>query len=166
MASILPYVVVHNRSVQPHQTVLTGSWWRFFFAALLGKLGIKVATERKADYEKGAPVELLAMGAADANQDNVNLLKARQSPGYLLLKDLIADMSERRADKVLIESVAVFDQFAGEKAETQMGAGKKSLAITVRLQPRDKTLTDEEIEAVSAKIVEKVTKATGGVLRG
>ncbi|WP_284165178.1 phenylalanine--tRNA ligase subunit beta [Frigidibacter sp. SD6-1] len=70
------------------------------------------------------------------------------------------------ADKALIERVAVFDQFAGEKAEAQMGPGKKSLAITVRLQPRDKTLTEAEIEAVSAKIVEKVAKATGGTLRG
>ena len=69
------------------------------------------------------------------------------------------------ADKALIEAVRVFDEFSGEKAEAQMGAGRKSLAITVRLQPRDKTLTDEEIEAVSAKIVEKVTKATGGALR-
>ncbi len=70
------------------------------------------------------------------------------------------------ADKVLIDSVKVFDQFTGEKAEAQMGAGKKSIALTVRLQPRDKTLTDAEIEAVSARIVEKVSKATGGVLRG
>ncbi|SDD32368.1 phenylalanyl-tRNA synthetase beta chain [Paracoccus isoporae] len=69
------------------------------------------------------------------------------------------------ADKALIDSVRVFDQFAGEKAEAQMGPGKKSVAITARLQPRDKTLTDAEIEAVSAKIVEKVAKATGGVLR-
>ena len=69
------------------------------------------------------------------------------------------------ADKILIEQVKIFDQFTGEKAEAQMGAGKKSLALTVRLQPRDKTLTDAEIEAVSAKIVEKVTKATGGTLR-
>ena len=69
------------------------------------------------------------------------------------------------ADKALIDSVRVFDQFTGEKAEAQMGAGKKSIAITARLQPRDKTLTDAEIEAVSAKIVEKVAKATGGVLR-
>ena len=69
------------------------------------------------------------------------------------------------ADKVLIEHVKVFDQFHGEKAEAQMGPGKKSLALTVRLQPRDKTLTDAEIEAVSAKIVKKVTKATGGTLR-
>ena len=69
------------------------------------------------------------------------------------------------ADKALIEEVRVFDEFSGEKAEAQMGAGKKSLAITVRLQPRDRTLTEEEISAVSAKIVEKVAKATGGALR-
>jgi phenylalanyl-tRNA synthetase beta chain len=69
------------------------------------------------------------------------------------------------ADKALIESVRVFDQFSGEKAEAQMGAGNKSLAITVRLQPLEKTLTEAEIEAVSGKIVEKVMKATGGVLR-
>jgi len=70
------------------------------------------------------------------------------------------------ADKALIESVRVFDQFTGDKAEAQMGAGKKSLAITVRLQPQARTLTEEEIAAVSAKIIEKVAKATGGSLRG
>jgi len=36
----------------------------------------------------------------------------------------------------------------------------------VRLQPTDKTLKEADIEAVSAKIVEKVSKATGGTLRG
>ncbi len=70
------------------------------------------------------------------------------------------------ADKALIADVSVFDQFTGAKAQTQMGEGKKSIAITVRLQPRDATLTEKEIEAVSAKIVEKVEKATGGHLRG
>ncbi|WP_126974820.1 phenylalanine--tRNA ligase subunit beta [Frigidibacter oleivorans] len=70
------------------------------------------------------------------------------------------------ADKALIDSVRVFDQFAGEKAEAQMGPGKKSLAITVRLQPQAKTLTEEDIAAVSARIVEKVTKAVGATLRG
>ncbi len=66
------------------------------------------------------------------------------------------------ADKALIEDVRVFDEFIGGS----LGEGKKSLAITVRLQPREATLKDKDIEAVSAKIVEKVTKATGGVLRG
>ena len=70
------------------------------------------------------------------------------------------------ADKALIDQVRVFDEFAGPKAEAQMGAGKKSVAITVRLQPTEKTLKEAEIEAVGAKIIEKVTKATGGALRG
>ncbi|MCG3269401.1 phenylalanine--tRNA ligase subunit beta [Yoonia sp. I 8.24] len=66
------------------------------------------------------------------------------------------------ADKALIADVRVFDEFIGGA----LGDGKKSLAVTVRLQPKDKTLKDADIEAVSAKIIEKVTKATGGVLRG
>ncbi|ATG42565.1 phenylalanyl-tRNA synthetase beta chain [Phaeobacter piscinae] len=66
------------------------------------------------------------------------------------------------ADKVLIDDVRVFDEFIGGS----LGEGRKSLAITVRLQPTDKTLTEKDIEAVSAKIVAKVTKATGGTLRG
>ncbi|MEP6017142.1 MAG: phenylalanine--tRNA ligase subunit beta [Paracoccaceae bacterium] len=66
------------------------------------------------------------------------------------------------ADKALIDDVRVFDEFIGGA----LGEDKKSLAITVRLQPKDKTLKDEDIEAVAAKVVEKVTKATGGVLRG
>jgi phenylalanyl-tRNA synthetase beta chain len=66
------------------------------------------------------------------------------------------------ADKQLIENVRVFDQFVGGS----LGEGKKSLAITVRLQPSGETLTDKQIDAVAQKIVEKVAKATGGVLRG
>ena len=66
------------------------------------------------------------------------------------------------ADKALIESVRVFDEFIGGS----LGEGKKSLAIAVRLQPKDKTLKDEDIAAVGAKVIEKVAKATGGVLRG
>ena len=69
------------------------------------------------------------------------------------------------ADKGLIEAVRVFDEFSGAKAEAQIGAGRKSLALAVRLQPKDRTLTEDEIDAVSAKIIEKVGKATGGVLR-
>ncbi|WP_282021663.1 phenylalanine--tRNA ligase subunit beta [Ruegeria faecimaris] len=66
------------------------------------------------------------------------------------------------ADKALIEDVRVFDEFIGGS----LGEGKKSLAITVRLQPTDVTLKEKDIEAVAEKIIAKVSKATGGVLRG
>jgi len=66
------------------------------------------------------------------------------------------------ADKELVADVRVFDVFSGGN----LGDGKKSIAVGVTLQPADKTLTDEEIDAVSARIVERVIEATGGVLRG
>jgi len=65
------------------------------------------------------------------------------------------------AEKKLIADVSVFDVFAGGS----LADGHKSLAINVTLQPTDKTLTEEEIEGVSGKIVAAVEKATGGSLR-
>lgn len=67
------------------------------------------------------------------------------------------------ADKKLISDVRLFDVFRDEKA---LGAGKKSIAIQVTLQPQSQTLTDTEIEAVASKIIAQVGKATGGTLRG
>jgi len=65
------------------------------------------------------------------------------------------------ADRALISNVSVFDVYAGKG----IAAGKKSLAISVRLEPADRTLTDEEIEAVTRRIIANVEKATGGTLR-
>ena len=67
----------------------------------------------------------------------------------------------KMADRALIESVAVFDVYEGKN----LGEGKKSIAIAVRVQPKDKTLTEAEIEALAGKIVAAVTKATAATLR-
>ena len=72
------------------------------------------------------------------------------------------ERAARNAEKTLIKAVTVFDVYAGPGIE----ADKKSLAITVRLEARDRTLTDPEIDAAAAKIVANVAKITGGVLRG
>jgi phenylalanyl-tRNA synthetase beta chain len=64
-------------------------------------------------------------------------------------------------DKKLITSVTVFDVYEGKGIDDD----KKSVAIAVTIQPREKTLTDQEIDAVAAKIVAEVTKKTGGTLR-
>ncbi len=65
------------------------------------------------------------------------------------------------AERQLIVGVDVFDIYEG----TGIDPDKKSVAIAVTLQPTEKTLTDVEIEAVSAKIVGEVSKKTGAVLR-
>jgi phenylalanyl-tRNA synthetase beta chain len=67
----------------------------------------------------------------------------------------------QNVDKKLITDVTVFDVYEGKGID----AGKKSIAIAVTLQPRDKTMTDQEIEAMAGKIVAEVTKRTGGTLR-
>jgi phenylalanyl-tRNA synthetase beta chain len=66
------------------------------------------------------------------------------------------------ADKNLIAAVDVFDLYEGKGIEP----GQKSLAISVTIQPVEKTLTDAEIEAIAGKVVEEVTKKTGATLRG
>jgi phenylalanyl-tRNA synthetase beta chain len=66
------------------------------------------------------------------------------------------------ADRQLVTGASVFDVYQG----TGIPEGKKSVAINVTLQPRDKTLTDSEIEVVMGKIVAEVTKKTGATLRG
>src|SRR3954468_8033428 len=70
--------------------------------------------------------------------------------------------SAQGVDKKLITDVTVFDVYEGKGIDPD----KKSVAIAVTIQPREKTLTDQEIDAVAAKIVAEVTKKTGGVLRG
>ena len=75
--------------------------------------------------------------------------------------------SVQGVDKKLITGVTVFDvyQASGNYEAKGIPADKKSIAIAVTIQPREKTLTDQEIDAVAAKIVAEVTKKTGGVLR-
>jgi phenylalanyl-tRNA synthetase beta chain len=65
----------------------------------------------------------------------------------------------RGADRALIADAQVFDVF-------KLPDGKLSLAVSVTLQPKDKTLTEEEIDFTSKKIIAAVSKATGAVLRG
>ncbi|MGR3485727.1 MAG: phenylalanine--tRNA ligase subunit beta [Paracoccaceae bacterium] len=66
------------------------------------------------------------------------------------------------ADKAVISQVRVFDAFEGGS----LPEGRKSLALTVRLQPREATMTEAEIEAIAAKVVAKVEGASKGKLRG
>ncbi len=66
------------------------------------------------------------------------------------------------AERQLVTEVLVFDIYEGEGVP----AGKKSVAITATLQPRDGTMKDAEIDAAMAKIIGEVVKKTGAVLRG
>jgi phenylalanyl-tRNA synthetase beta chain len=84
---------------------------------------------------------------------------------FIVNRNVKADDLVRAAqavDRKLIAGITVFDVYDGAGIDPD----NKSIAIAVTLQPREKTLTDQEIDAVSAKIVAEVSKRTGGVLRG
>ena len=63
----------------------------------------------------------------------------------------------KQSDKSFIKDVKIFDQFLGEN--------EKSIAIEVIIQPKEVTLTDEQIESISKKIIKSVEDKTKGKLR-
>jgi len=89
----------------------------------------------------------------------------RRDFAFLVAADMPAETlirAAKGAERNLITNVILFDRYAGKN----LPEGQISLAIAVTLQPTEKSLTEAEIEAVCARIVAAVTKATGGVLRG
>jgi phenylalanyl-tRNA synthetase beta chain len=88
----------------------------------------------------------------------------RRDFAFLVDTSVTADAvlrAARGADRNMIDGVTLFDVYEGDK----LPEGKKSLAIDVVFQPRERTLTDAEIETSGQKVVAAVAKATGAVLR-
>jgi type II secretory ATPase GspE/PulE/Tfp pilus assembly ATPase PilB-like protein len=100
------YIFLRNRKLAPHERVLTPDHFRHLFAGKAGKMGVKVDAEKKLDYQKGAPVELTAMGAADDQANQINLIKSRQSPGFLVAKEILADALDFRAERIMLDYAA------------------------------------------------------------
>jgi phenylalanyl-tRNA synthetase beta chain len=88
----------------------------------------------------------------------------RRDFAFLVATDTPAEAvlrAARGADRTLIAHAALFDVYQGDKIE----AGRKSLGVELTFQPRERTLTDAEIEATCARVVAAVAKATGATLR-
>ena len=116
---------------------------------------VKVATG-SASYEV-----VIGPGVLEDVGDLVRLIAPSARSVAIITDNNVGDLFGLTAERKLIANVTVFDLYEGKGIDPD----KKSIAIAVTLQPREKTMTDEEIEAVAAKIVAEVTKRTGGVLR-
>jgi type II secretory ATPase GspE/PulE/Tfp pilus assembly ATPase PilB-like protein len=102
LVPFVAYVVHHNKSVEPHQSVFTPSWFRYQLSEAGNLVGLKIGAEKKADYLRGPDVDLVAQGG-DERANQANLLTARQSPGYVHVKELVADMVARGSSRVLLD---------------------------------------------------------------
>ena len=67
----------------------------------------------------------------------------------------------RKVDRELIKDVKIFDVYQGDN----IAQGKKSIAFNVTLEPKDKTLSEKDIDQVSKKIISTVQETIGATLR-
>jgi len=82
---------------------------------------------------------------------------------FIVSEDILSgDIKEEilRTDTKLIKEVKIFDLYRGEKLEE----GKKSLAFNVTLQPKEVSLTGEELELFNQKVINNVSKKFSATL--
>jgi phenylalanyl-tRNA synthetase beta chain len=116
-------------------------------------------------YVDRIPAPKAKAGRARPALDASALQPVTRDFAFLVDADRPADDVVRAAmgaERGMITDVSVFDVFEG----AALGEGRKSVAVSVTLQPRDSTLTEAEIDAIAAKIVANVEKRTGATLRG
>jgi phenylalanyl-tRNA synthetase beta chain len=170
------------RSEELTVTAEAPAWYRPGRSGVL-KLGPKKVLARFGEIHPRILEQLDAMGPIVGCEVFVDALPVRAEAGasrpplalsplqpverdfaFVIGTDVPAEAVMRAAhsaDRALIHDVRVFDVYEGGG----LGAGNKSVAITVVVQPTDRTLTDPEIENLAGRIAERVHKATGGVLR-
>jgi type II secretory ATPase GspE/PulE/Tfp pilus assembly ATPase PilB-like protein len=97
------YVVKHNRQVAIEDRVFTGPHIRRWTARKLSTIGLKLRSEGLTADDIGPPIKLTARGGATERDDSVNLLTARQAPGFLPARELLAQALDNRGDSVMLD---------------------------------------------------------------
>lgn len=106
LAFVIPftvYCVKHNREVAIEDRVFTGPHIRRWIARKVQMIGVKMRSDQLTPDDVGPPIKLAAKGGATERDDNINLLTARQSPGYLAARELLAQGLDNRADAIMLD---------------------------------------------------------------
>ena len=115
-------------------------------------------------FPQNAPEPKEKRSAARAKLEMSNFQAVERDFAFLVDEKITAAeilKAVKQAEKNLISYVDIFDVYQGKGVEP----GKKSVAFSIRLEPKDRTLTDKEIETVSQQVISSVEKSVGGVLR-
>lgn len=106
LAFLVPFIVYcvsHNQHVAIEERVFTSAHIRRWTARKLQMIGVKVRSEQLTPDDIGPPIKLVAKGGATERDDNVNLLTARQAPGFLPAREVLAQGLDNRADAVMLD---------------------------------------------------------------
>ena len=105
---------------------------------------------------KGTMRPLLSLSAYQAVQRDFAFVVDEAVEAQALM------LSVRKAARDVVSDITLFDVYQGENIEQ----GKKSVALTVTLQPKDATFTEEELKQISDNIIATIAKNNGGMIRG
>jgi general secretion pathway protein E len=100
------YIIIRNSKVTNDKQVLTPEHIRYVSAFYLNKLGMDIPYEKPDPHESGPPIKVFAHGGADDRVNNARLLAARQSPGLLLAREILADAMSFRATAIMLDYTA------------------------------------------------------------
>lgn len=101
---VLVYVVQRNKTVPPHEMVLTPEHLFFLFAAVMNKIGVKIKVKQRQVYQVGSPIELESAGRnIDSKTRQGRLILARNAPGYNLLREQLYDALQSRAMSMMLD---------------------------------------------------------------
>ncbi|OHB72580.1 MAG: hypothetical protein A2V70_19220 [Planctomycetes bacterium RBG_13_63_9] len=103
IAPLTTYVLWRNAQVPNNLRVFTAEHLRFWFSVYLGKMGIKIESQRLDPHRKGPPVHLTARGGPDERTDKANTLAARQSFGLLPAREIIYEGLTHRASSIMLD---------------------------------------------------------------
>ncbi|MCK5576136.1 MAG: phenylalanine--tRNA ligase subunit beta, partial [Sphingomonadales bacterium] len=130
---------------------------------ILKDMGLKTSAVGFEVYLDAIPAQR-KKGASKPALQVSDLQAVERDFAFLVANDVAADAiikAARGGAKKFVKAIRVFDVFEGQGVPE----GQKSIAISMTLEPKDKTFTDAEIEKISADVVSSVAKATGASLR-
>jgi type II secretory ATPase GspE/PulE/Tfp pilus assembly ATPase PilB-like protein len=153
----IAYVLYRNSTVTNDKRILTAEHIKHVFDARVKQFGVKVDPAKKKAKKEGPPVQFTGQGAQDERQNTANVLLAKQSPGFPIARELIADMLDHRADSVMLDY-----------SEAAVGVRYQIDGLWHNYEPRDRASGDAMLQVfklVSAlKPTERRAKQEGKFL--
>ncbi len=137
VAPFVSYVVYRNGTVDNNRRVFTKEHLRYWFATRGSKVGMKMQAEKLDPHEAGPPVKVFGHSGVDAVTDNARLGMARQSPGLLTAREILAEGLAVRATAFMLDY-------------TQQAAAVRTMidGVWIPAEPRDRESGDPALESL------------------
>ena len=137
VAPFVAYVVYRNGKVDNNRRVFTKEHLRYWLATRGSKVGVKMQAEKLDPHEAGPPVKVFGQSGIDSVTDNARLGMARQSPGLLTAREILAEGLAVRATAFMLDY-------------TQQAAAIRTMidGVWIPGEPRDRETADPALEAV------------------